>query len=200
MDCSKIGQLIRAFRLEKGLTQKEIADRLHITSKTISKWECGQGCPDVSLWSDLSEILGVDMVQLMEGEISTNSPDKGNIHKMGFHVCPSCLNSITATGSASIFCCGRKLEPLIPVEDSHKPKISIEKIDIDLYISFEHAMMRDHYILFAAHVKQDRVIFTRLYPEQSPELRIPNISGGYLYLYCTKHGLYTYKVEDYLSA
>lgn len=74
MDCIKIGNLIAQLRQEKGLTQQQIAGALGITNKTVSKWECGLGCPDLSLWSDLSVILGVDMAQLMEGEISRKSP------------------------------------------------------------------------------------------------------------------------------
>ena len=72
MDCAKIGKLIAKLRKEKGFTQKNIADALGIQNKTVSKWECGLGCPDLSLWSDLSVILGVDMKQMMEGEITIN--------------------------------------------------------------------------------------------------------------------------------
>ena len=41
-------------RTEKGLTQKQVADQLNISNKTVSKWECGSGCPDVSLWEALA--------------------------------------------------------------------------------------------------------------------------------------------------
>lgn len=53
MDCVKIGHLISQLRKEKKLTQQNLADSLGISNKTISKWECGLGCPDLSLWSDL---------------------------------------------------------------------------------------------------------------------------------------------------
>ena len=53
MDCMKVGKLILQLRTEKGLTQKQVADQLNISNKTISKWECGLGCPDVSLWEEL---------------------------------------------------------------------------------------------------------------------------------------------------
>lgn len=45
MDCAKVGKLILQLRKEKGLTQKNVADALNISNKTISKWECGMGCP-----------------------------------------------------------------------------------------------------------------------------------------------------------
>ena len=61
MDCVKTGRLIAKLRKEKGLTQKNVADALGISNKTISKWETGLGCPDLSLWPDLSTILGAEI-------------------------------------------------------------------------------------------------------------------------------------------
>lgn len=192
MDCTKIGKLIAHLRKEKGMTQKNLADELGVLNKTVSKWECGLGCPDLSYWSDLSVIPGVDMVQMMEGEITSNKPDSGNIDKIHFYVCPTCGNILVSTGSASIFCCGRKLEYLHLTEKAEEIEISIEESDIDYYITFNHLMEKEHYISFAAYVKSDRVLLNRLYPEQSPAFRIPISSGGKLYLYCINHGLKVY--------
>ena len=69
MDCAKIGQLIFQLRTEKGLTQKQVADQLNISNKTVSKWECGSGCPDVSLWEALANVLGADILKLLQGEL-----------------------------------------------------------------------------------------------------------------------------------
>jgi len=192
MDCVKIGKLIAKLRKEKKLTQKNVAEALGIQNKAVSKWECGLGCPDLSLWPDLSTILGVDMKQMMEGEITSNRPDVGNIDKVRFYVCSSCGNILFSTGSASIFCCGRKLERTSPTDASMAPKITVEEIDIDYFVTFDHPMTKDHYISFVALVKSDKVIFNRLYPEQSPASRFPIIKGGKLYLYCIKHGLMAY--------
>lgn len=192
MDCVKIGKLISRLRKEKKLTQKNIADALGIQSKTVSKWECGLGCPDLSLWPDLSAILGVDMKQMMEGEITSNKPDVGNIEKVRFYVCPSCGNILVSTGSASIFCCGRQLEYLLPSAASAAPNITVEEMDMDYFITFDHPMTKDCYISFVAGVKSDRVFLNRLYPEQSPSCRIPITIGGKLYIYSTRHGLSMY--------
>jgi transcriptional regulator with XRE-family HTH domain len=192
MDCVKIGKLIFKLRKEKNLTQKNIADALGIQSKTVSKWECGLGCPDLSLWPDLSAILGVDMKQMMEGEIIPNKPDSGNIEKVRFYVCPSCGNILVSTGSASIFCCGRQLEYLLPSDASSAPKITVEEMDTDYYATLDHPMTKEHYISFVAAVKNDRVFLNRLYPEQNPTCRIPITIGGKLYVYCIKHGLSVY--------
>lgn len=192
MDCVKIGKLITRLRKEKNLTQRNIADALGIQNKTVSKWECGLGCPDLSLWPELSAILDVDMKQMMEGEITSNKPDSGNIDKVRFYVCPSCRNILVSTGSASIFCCGRKLERILPTDTTIVPKIKVEEIDMDYFITFDHPMTKEHYLAFAAYVKSDRVFLNRLYPEQSSTCRLPLITGGKLYVFCTKHGLSVY--------
>ena len=194
MDCVKIGNLIARLRKEKNLTQKNIADALGIQNKTVSKWERGLGCPDLSLWPELSNILGVDMKQMMEGELTPNKLDNGNIDKVRFYVCPSCGNILVSTGSASIFCCGRKLERILPLpmDSPAATKITVEEMDTDYFITFDHPMTKEHYISFVAFVKSDRVLLNRLYPEQSPTCRIPVITGGKLYVYCSKHGLSVY--------
>ena len=202
MDCVKIGKLIAKLRKEKNLTQKNIADVLGIQNKTVSKWECGLGCPDLSLWPELSAILGVDMKQMMEGDIVLNKPDSGNIDKVRFYACPSCGNILVSTGSASIFCCGRKLEYILPSDTSIAPKITVEEMDTDYYITFDHPMSKEHYLSFVSYVKSDKVILNRLYPEQSSACRFPVTAGGKLYVYCIKHGLsvYSYINEDTLTS
>mgnify|MGYP001078218939 CR=1 FL=1 len=192
MDCVKIGKLIARLRKEKNLTQRNIADALGIQNKTVSKWECGLGCPDLSLWPELSAILGVDMKQMMEGEITPNKPDSGNIDKVRFYVCFSCGNILISTGSASIFCCGRKIERILPKDTLIVPKITVEEMDTDYFVTIDHPMDKDHYLSFAAIVKSDKIYFNRLYPEQSPTFRFPVTTGGKLYLYCIKHGLMSY--------
>ncbi|MEA4919597.1 MAG: helix-turn-helix domain-containing protein [Clostridiaceae bacterium] len=188
MDCGKIGRLIASLRKEKGLTQQMLADALNISNKTISKWECGLGCPDLSIWPLLSVILGVDMDGLMEGEITPNRPDTGNISKIRFYVCPCCGNILVSTSGASISCCGRRLEQLKPSEDDI-PEIRVQQMDMDYYITIDHEMTKTHYISFIAYVKNDKIFLVRLYPEQNAEARLPYIPGGVLYAYCVQHGL-----------
>ena len=193
MDCSKVGQLIFQLRKEKGLTQRQVAQQLGITNKTVSKWECGLGCPDVSLWEELSAILGADILKLLHGELNPNSPDTGKIDKVRFYVCPKCGNILMSTGNASLSCCGRRLAPLSPVTDRSDHKIQVEEIDTDYYMALRHEMSKEHYISFAAYVYNDRVWFQRFYPEQNPDFRMPVMrGGGNLYLYCVKHGLYKF--------
>lgn len=72
MDKKKIGNLISALRKEKGMTQKELAELLHVSDRTISKWERGAGVPDASLMIGLSDILGITVNELLTGDRSTD--------------------------------------------------------------------------------------------------------------------------------
>ena len=191
MDCEKVGKLIRALRTQRGLTQKNIADALGISNKTVSKWECGLGCPDLDLWPELSVILSADMGQLMEGEIIRNRPDSGNISRVRFYVCPDCGNILVSTGAATIHCCGRRLEPMTAAKEG-LPRVSVQEMDTDFYVTFDHPMTKEHYLSFAAYVKSDRITLHRLYPEQEAAVRFPVQGGGKLYVCCNTHGLMCY--------
>lgn len=61
MNENGMGARIAALRREKGLTQEQLADRLHITFQAVSKWENGQSCPDVTLLPELADIFGVSV-------------------------------------------------------------------------------------------------------------------------------------------
>ncbi|MEG0249305.1 MAG: helix-turn-helix domain-containing protein [Peptostreptococcus sp.] len=189
MDCAKTGKLIAQLRKEKEFTQQNLADAIGVTNKTVSKWECGLGFPDSSVWSDLSQILGVDMMQVMEGEITANEPDIGNINRIKFYVCPVCSNVLISTGSSTIYCCGKKLEAVKSTWEVEESEYSVELMDMDYYVSLKHPMEKNDYILFFAYVKNDRVYFYRMYPEQSSEVRFPMMKGGKLYVYSTSKGL-----------
>lgn len=72
----KIGQFIRKLRTEKGMTQQQLADSLHVSVPAVSKWENGKGLPDVSLFEPLSEVLGVSISDLFVGELAAESNDE----------------------------------------------------------------------------------------------------------------------------
>lgn len=191
MDCNKVGLLILELRKEKNMTQKEIADAMNISDKTISKWERGLGCPDVSLLSELSHILGVNIEKILQGDLDPNHTDGGNMKRVKFYCCPTCRNVLTSTAKAELSCCGRKLEPLkVKAADEHH-KITVTDIEDESYITIDHPMTREHYLTFAAYVTCDRLQLIKLYPEQNAELRIPKIRRGKFYICCSNHGLFS---------
>ncbi|HEX3021689.1 MAG TPA: helix-turn-helix domain-containing protein, partial [Lachnospiraceae bacterium] len=138
MDCIKVGKLILNLRKEKGLTQKQLADAMNISDKTISKWERGLGCPDVSLLHEVSRVLGVNVEKILLGDLEPNDTDGGNMKKIKFYVCPNCGNIMTATGEAELSCCGRKLVALVPKPANDAHDLEIEEVEDDYYITFSH--------------------------------------------------------------
>ena len=97
MNNIKIGNLIYTLRKEKQLTQLQLAERMNISDKTVSKWERGLGCPDISLLPDLSKILEVNLEELLSGKLDINSITGGNMKKTKFYICPQCGNIITSS-------------------------------------------------------------------------------------------------------
>ena len=190
MDNVKIGNLINKLRKEKGMTQLQLAERLHISDKTVSKWERGQGCPDVSLLTDLSRVFGVDLEKLLSGQLDANEERGGNMKKLNFYVCPECGNVITAMTDAGISCCGKKLQPLEAVKAPADEKLSVENIENDYYISSDHPMLKEHYISFVALLTGVTLTLKKQYPEWDLQVRIPGRAHGKLLWYCTEHGLF----------
>ena len=79
MNQEKIGQLIGEIRKEKHMKQSDLAELLGVTSKTVSRWETGKYMPDLSLFVDLSEILGITLNELMQGERVIGKKNKDSI-------------------------------------------------------------------------------------------------------------------------
>lgn len=75
MDNAKTGALIARIRKEKGLTQKELADRIGVTNATISKWETGKGFPDISLLEPLANALDITISEIIAGEKNSAETD-----------------------------------------------------------------------------------------------------------------------------
>ena len=190
MDNEKIGKLIYGLRKERNMTQLQLAEILHISDKTVSKWERGQGCPDISLLVDLSRVLGVDMEKLLSGRLEANEERGGNMKKLNFYVCPECGNVITAMTETGISCCGKKLQPLEAVKAPDEERLLVENIENDYYISSDHPMLKEHYISFVALLTGDTLTLKKQYPEWDLQVRIPGRTHGKLIWYCTEHGLF----------
>lgn len=190
MDCNRVGKLIYQLRKEKNMTQKQIADAMNISDKTVSKWERGQGCPDISLIKELSQVLEVSIEGILTGNININDIEGGNMKKIKFYVCEKCNNIITATGNTEISCCSRKLEPLEAKKIDEDHTINMENIEDEIYITSSHEMEKNHYISFIAYVKGDRILLAKQYPEWNMEFRFHKRGRGTLYFYCVNDGLF----------
>ena len=188
------GTTIKHLREAKGLTQLQLADKIGVSSKTVSKWETAKGLPDISLVEPLSQALGVSIMELMSGETIINKNISSNILFSKFYVCPICGNVIHTTGEAVISCCGITLPPLEAEEADDNHSITIENVEDEKFVIVNHEMTKIHYISFIAYVTSDKIHFVKLYPEGNAETRIQFRGRGYLYIYCNKHGLMKMKV------
>ena len=190
LDNKKIAAFIADKRKAKGFTQQQVADALNISFQAVSKWERGLGLPDVGLLKNLSDIFGIDLGKMLDGDLNERETDGGNMKKVKFYFCPVCGNLVTAASGADVICCGRKLEPMIENETDEKHLAEVKIIDGEYYISFGHKMEKEHYINYVLCTGYDRALVVRLYPEQGGEVRIPRISGAKIYLVCSRDGLF----------
>lgn len=68
MEAKKFGQFIAGIRKEKKMTQVELAEKIHVTDKAISRWERGLGFPDIQTLEPLAQVLGISVLELMRSE------------------------------------------------------------------------------------------------------------------------------------
>ena len=80
MDLNKISNFIKTKRKELGITQDELAEKLFVTEKAISRWETGRGTPDISLLLPLSKELNIDVSELLNGE--ENKKNKNGVEQL----------------------------------------------------------------------------------------------------------------------
>lgn len=188
------GAAIRTLREKQHLTQAQLAERISVSDKTVSKWETGRGFPDVSLLESLAAALRVSVPELLSGEQIENVNRAANMRRSRLYVCPVCGNVLHATGGAMISCCGVTLPPLEAEQADETHEIAVEDIEHELYVSAVHPMTKQHYLSFAAYCTDDRFELVRFYPEGNAEARFFRRGRGILYWYCNRHGLFAKRV------
>lgn len=188
------GSTIRQLREQRCLTQAQLAHRINVSDKAISKWETGKGLPDITLIEPLAAALGVSVLELMSGEPITNRNRSSNVLRSKIYICPICGNVLTALGDAVVSCCGVTLPPqeAEPFDDDHA--ITLERVEDETYITLNHPMEKGHFISFLAFVTTNGMQFVKLYPEGGAEARMKLRGKGYLYACCNRHGLFQMKI------
>ena len=81
MNSSEIGSLLLRLRSERNMTQREVAHVLCVSTQAVSKWERGQGCPDVSLLPALAQLFGVSIIRLLAGDLAPEEPEVGTMKR-----------------------------------------------------------------------------------------------------------------------
>ncbi len=190
MDQYVTGEAIRLLREKAGCTQAQLAQKLCVSDKTVSKWETGKGYPDISLLEPLAKALNVSVTELLSGNLITNNNVSANMLRSKFYVCPVCGNIIHSVGEAVVQCNGVTLVPEEPSKPDEKHVIKVERVDDEYYVSVDHEMTKQHYISFIAAVSDDGIQLKKIYPESSAEARFRIDGVRKFYCYCNRDGLY----------
>ncbi len=190
MDNYVTGATIRSLRETGGMTQEELAGRIHVSTKAVSKWETGKGFPDISLLEPLAAALGISVIELLSGHTVQNRNRSANMLRSRLYVCPVCGNVIRAAGEAVISCCGITLPPQEAEEADGEHQIQTEIIEDEYFVSVRHPMTKEHFISFLMAASDREIQFVKLYPEGNAEARFKIRGMKTLYAYCNRHGLF----------
>ncbi|MBR5560888.1 MAG: helix-turn-helix domain-containing protein [Clostridia bacterium] len=194
------GAVIRQLREKNNLTQAELAGKLHVSDKAVSKWENGKGYPDVSLLEPIAAVFGVSVAELVAGRTISNMNVSANMMRSKFYVCPVCGNAIHSMGEAVIHCHGVQLTPAQPEETDEAHMIFIEGVEDEYYVRVEHDMTKQHYISFMAALSMDRIEMVKLYPEGNAEARFKVRGVKRILFYCNRDGLFYVDVHKAIDA
>lgn len=184
------GKTIKKLREKKGITQRQLAELLFVSDKTVSKWETGKGLPDIGIIEELSNVLGISVSELFDGDIIENENTAFNMMKTCLYVCPKCGNIVYSTGEGCFTCCGNTLSRLDLKASDGEHIINTEAVENEYYVHLKHEMTKEHYISFMVYLSHGHIQLEKLYPEQNAECRFCVKGHGEIYAYCTRHGLY----------
>ena len=186
------GAAIRELREKRGLTQSELAEKLSVSDKTISKWETAKGYPDITLLEPIAAVLGVSVPELLSGNFVSNTNTSGNMLRAKLYVCPVCGNVICSAGQSLVSCHGITL-PALEAEES--PAIRVESVEDEYYVTVDHPMTREHHISFIAALSCDTLQLVKLYPEGEAAAGIKKRWVEKIYCYCNRDGLFVKKLR-----
>ena len=185
------GTVIKNLRETYHLTQAELAEKLNVSDKTVSKWETGRGYPDISLLEPIANVFGISIAELLSGNAIHNVNVSANMLRSNFYVCPVCGNIIHSMGEAVIHCHGILLSPCQAEETDEKHRVFIERVEDEYYVRIEHDMTKQHYISFIAALSSDKIQMVKLYPEGNAEARFKMNGIRKIFFYCNRDGLFS---------
>ena len=189
------GAVIKELREQRQMTQADLAEKLCVSDKTISKWETGKGYPDISLLEPIAKIFEISITELLSGNTINNVNVSANMLRSKFYVCPVCGNILHCMGEAVINCHGVQLMPLeAEVPDEHH-EITIEKVEDEFFVQINHDMTKTHYISFMAAISGDKIQMIKLYPEGNAEGRFKISGVKKVLFYCNRDGLFLVTIK-----
>ena len=185
------GAVIRELREKNKMTQLQLAERLGVSDKTVSKWETAKGYPDITLLEPIAAVFKISVTELISGNTVHNANVSANMLRSRFYVCPVCGNVIHSMGEAEIHCHGILLTPLEAEPSDERHMFSIERVEDEYYVRIDHSMTKDHYISFVAAASSDEIQMVKLYPEGNAEARFKIRGVRRIIYYCNRDGLFS---------
>ncbi len=184
------GTIIKELREKNKLTQLQLAEKLGVSDKTVSKWETGKGYPDITLLEPIAKAFRISVTELISGNTVHNANVSANMLKSKFYVCPICGNVIHSMGAAAMSCHGIQLASLDaePTDEHHM--VFIERVEDEYYVRIDHSMTKEHYISFVGAASSDGIQMVKLYPEGNAEARLKIRGVRRIYFYCNRDGLF----------
>ena len=188
------GAAIKELREKNKLTQLQLAEKLGVSDKTISKWETGKGYPDITLLEPIADAFKISVPELISGNQVMNANVSANMMKSKFYVCPVCGNVIHSMGETVIHCHGVQLQPEEEEPTDEKHMIFIERVEDEYYVRIDHDMTKTHFISFIAAISPDGCQMVKLYPEGKAEARFKINGVRKIFFYCNRDGLFSMDV------
>ena len=188
------GAVIKQLREKNKMTQLTLAEILGVSDKTVSKWETGNGYPDITLLEPIADAFRISVTELISGEQVLNANVSANMMRSKFYVCPVCGNVIHSMGEAVIQCHGVRLQPAVAETTDEDHMIFIERIEDEYYVRIDHEMTKSHYISFIAATSSDGCQILKLYPEGNAEARFKINGVRKIFFYCNRDGLFSIDV------
>ena len=185
------GTVIKELREKNNMTQLQLAEKLGVSDKSISKWECFRGYPDISLLESIAKVFKISVTELISGNAIQNANVSANMLRSKFYVCPVCGNVIHSMGEAAIHCHGIQLMPLEAEAPDDHHMISIERIEDEYYVRIDHSMTKEHYISFVAAASSGDMQLVKLYPEGNAEAGFKIQGVKRIFFYCNRDGLFS---------
>ena len=185
------GTVIKELREKNKMTQFQLAEKLGVSDKTVSKWETGKGYPDITLLEPIAKVFRISVTELISGSTIHNANVSANMMRSKFYVCPVCGNVIHTMGEAAIHCHGILLTPLEAEPTDERHMIFIERVEDEYYVRIDHSMTKEHYISFVSAASSDDMQMVKLYPEGNAEVRFKLRGVRRIFFYCNRDGLFS---------
>ena len=185
------GTVIKELREKNRMTQLQLAQKLGVSDKSVSKWENFRGYPDITLLEPIAKVFSISVTELISGNTIHNANISANMLRSKFYVCPVCGNVVHSMGEAAIHCHGIRLMPLEAEETDEHHMIFIERVEDEYYVRIDHSMTKEHYISFMAAASSDGMQMVKLYPEGNAQARLKIRGVKRIFFYCSRDGLFS---------